>query len=98
MAELKAFKNTKGFIIKTPLYRLRSEFKILQKRLNFTEIRTIYYTRHSFASLMLQRGEEPMWVSKMLGHTNLNITLNHYAKYLPQSVENRAKFLQGVSL
>ena len=97
IGELQAFKNSKGFIIKSPLYRLRSEFKILQKRLNL-QLRTLYYTRHSFASLMLQRGEEPMWVSKMLGHTNLNITLNHYAKYLPQSVENRAKFLQGVSL
>ncbi len=35
-------------------------------------MRRLYDTRHSFASIMLSRGEEPMWVGcKMMGHKDL---------------------------
>ena len=53
----------------------------LLKSLNL-EKRSIYQTRHSFASNMLSNKEEPLWVSQMLGHKNLNITLEKYTKYL----------------
>ena len=55
-------------------------YKLLEK-LNL-EKRNIYQTRHSFASNMLSNKEEPLWVSQMLGHKNLNITLEKYTKYL----------------
>lgn len=55
--------------------------------------RPIYNTRHSFASLMLSKGENIMWVSWMLGHKSTQITLNFYSKYLP-SEQKRASFLQ----
>lgn len=58
----------------------------------------LYSTRHTFASIMLERGEEPLWVSWMLGHKNLNITLKVYAKYIPQQHKQRATFLEGVEL
>lgn len=57
--------------------------------------RVFYNTRHSFASVMLQQGEEPMWVMSMLGHKNLNITLEFYAKYLPNKKIARARFLEN---
>ncbi|WP_066155529.1 tyrosine-type recombinase/integrase [Aliarcobacter cryaerophilus] len=53
----------------------------LLKSLNL-EKRSIYQTRHTFASNMLSNKEEPLWVSQMLGHKNLNITLEKYTKYL----------------
>jgi len=40
--------------------------------------RTMYQTRHTFASLMLSHGEDPLWVARMLGHTGLDMIFRHY--------------------
>ena len=58
--------------------------------------RTMYQTRHSFASLMLSHGEDPLWVARMLGHTSLDMIFRHYGKF----IRNRARrdgsrFLKG---
>ena len=45
--------------------------------------RTMYQTRHTFASLALQSGEQLGWVSKQLGHTNDEMVIRHYAKFIP---------------
>jgi integrase len=60
--------------------------------------REMYTTRHSFASLMLSRGEDLLWVSKTLGHKNASITLGIYAKYVQDDSRKRAKFLDGFNL
>ncbi|AFI05613.1 site-specific integrase [Helicobacter cetorum] len=62
------------------------------------EKRKIYTTRHTFASLMLSQGEEAMWVSKMLGHKDLNTTYSIYSHYIPQQNRERAAFLRGAML
>lgn len=62
------------------------------------EKRSIYQTRHSFASNMLSNKEEPLWVSQMLGHKNLNITLEKYTKYLKvEKGERKTTFLDNVN-
>ena len=56
--------------------------------------RVLYQTRHTFASIMLQKGEELAWISKvMLGHSELATTLKFYAKYIPDDTKKRATFL-----
>ena len=60
------------------------------------DYRILYKTRHSFASIMLQRGEEIGWVSNMLGHANINITLTKYAQYMPRDNVKRAGFLNDL--
>ena len=60
------------------------------------EYRILYKTRHTFASVMLQRGEEIGWVSKMLGHANINMTLTKYAEFMPRKEINRAEFLNEI--
>ena len=62
------------------------------------EDRVFYNTRHSFASVMLSAGEEQMWVSKMLGHENLSITLKHYARFIEDANKQRAAFLKDFDL
>ena len=57
--------------------------------------RTLYNTRHTFASLMLTNNESIMWVSQMLGHKTANITFEKYARYIKEDKVNRAKFLQN---
>ncbi|HQT98602.1 MAG TPA: hypothetical protein PK416_12145, partial [Thermodesulfobacteriota bacterium] len=54
-------------------------------------------TRHTFASLMLSHGEDPLWVARMLGHTTLDMIFRHYGKF----IRNRARrdgtrFLSGM--
>ncbi|NHA95271.1 tyrosine-type recombinase/integrase [Helicobacter pylori] len=70
-------------------------FKNLLKALNLKD-RKLYTTRHTFASLMLSQGEEPMWVSKTLGHKDLNTTYKTYSHYIPKQEKERAKFLKEI--
>ena len=56
--------------------------------------RILYKTRHTFASIMIQNNEEIAWVSYMLGHANIQITLEKYARYIPSKKKKRAKFLK----
>ncbi len=70
-------------------------FKKLLKALNLKD-RKLYTTRHTFASLMLSQGEEAMWVSKTLGHKDLNTTYKTYSHYIPQQEKERAKFIKGI--
>ncbi len=39
-------------------------------------------TRHTFASLMLEQGEDPAWVSRMLGHTTMKMLYTRYGKFI----------------
>lgn len=56
------------------------------------ESRVLYQTRHSFATIMLTNGEEPLWISAMLGHSSLHTTFTYYVKYIPQK-KKRAGFV-----
>ncbi|ANT45444.1 integrase [Helicobacter phage Is3180G] len=69
-------------------------FRALLRALNLKD-RKLYTSRHTFASLMLSQGEEPMWVSKTLGHKDLNTTFKTYSHYIPKQEKERAKFLKG---
>ncbi|WP_163535023.1 site-specific integrase [Helicobacter suis] len=87
----------------TPIFGANPKLQVIMAKqwarlLESLEIQHIklYSTRHTFASIMLERGEEPLWVSSTLGHKNLQITYKVYAKYIPQHNKPRATFLQGV--
>ena len=43
--------------------------------------KTMYASRHSFISLMLNKGMDLMWVQMMAGHARATTTLTHYATY-----------------
>ena len=55
--------------------------------------RVLYNTRHTFASLMLLNGEDVLWVSKMLGHSNIATTMKYYIKFIEEKGQKRATFL-----
>ncbi len=40
--------------------------------------RSLYQTRHTFATLMLDAGELPGWVQSMMGHESLKMILENY--------------------
>ncbi len=44
--------------------------------------KTLYASRHSFISIMLNKGMDLMWVQKTAGHASATTTLSHYAMYI----------------
>ena len=58
--------------------------------------RKFYQTRHTFASIMLNQGEDIIWVSKiMLGHSEVATTYKFYAKYIQSTDKKQATFLDN---
>ncbi|GAA8107282.1 site-specific integrase [Helicobacter pylori] len=98
LKELKASEpaNKKMIFLSIPkrTQEFQKAFKALLKSLNLKD-RKLYTTRHTFASLMLSQGEEAMWVSKTLGHKDLNTTYRTYSHYIPKQDRERAKFLKA---
>jgi len=44
--------------------------------------RDLYQCRHTFASLMLQAGEDPAWVAQMMGHTTTKMLYERYDRFI----------------
>ena len=76
-------------------FTLQKEWKRLLNEVGL-EYRTLYHTRHTFASIMLSHNENLLWVSKrMLGHSNANMTLKIYAHYVETQGEQHGAFLKN---
>lgn len=56
--------------------------------------RSIKQTRHTFASQALSKGERELWVADQLGHADLSMLRDHYAKWMPEE-EGAAYKLRG---
>lgn len=72
---------------------LNLRFKLLLKKIGITQ-RNIYNTRHTFASQMLAKKIDLGWISKTMGHSNIQITLQKYAKFVPKNENEREAFLK----
>lgn len=51
--------------------------------------RVAYQTRHTFATLALMAGANPMWVSRQLGHSTMQMTLSRYSRWIDQADQRR---------
>jgi len=56
-----------------------------------------YQMRHTFATLAISAGENINWVSRMLGHKSLVMTLERYNRYVPNLTREDGKLLAGTS-
>lgn len=45
--------------------------------------RNPYQTRHTYASMMLSAGENPMWVAKQMGHKDWGMIRKRYGRWIP---------------
>lgn len=86
------FVNTRGIPFSDAGSIRKTYWNPLIKRLLLTA-RDQYQTRHTFATMMISRGEDILWVSSMLGHINASITLKFYAKHNKEQEVKRASFL-----
>ncbi|MGY0565348.1 MAG: tyrosine-type recombinase/integrase, partial [Paraglaciecola chathamensis] len=46
--------------------------------------RNPYQTRHTFASTLLSRGENPMWVATQMGHKDTSMIFRVYGRWINQ--------------
>ena len=58
--------------------------------------RPLYATRHTFASLSIAAGEDPLWVAKVMGHSRPDQLFLHYSSYLEGLKNDGEKFLEIV--
>lgn len=72
---------------------LNTKFKILLKNIGLKQ-RNLYNIRHTFASQMLAKKIDIGWISKTMGHENIQITLQEYTKYVPKNNDEREVFLK----
>lgn len=63
-----------------PFYSHDVIAKQFKKLLPKGDTRYLYQLRHSFATMMITKGEDILWVSQMLGHKSSDITLKTYAR------------------
>jgi len=61
------------------------------------KLRKLYNLRHTFASQMISKGIDITWVSNMLGHKNISITLKTYTKFIKEEKEERLNKLEEIS-
>ena len=62
-------------------------------------ISAIHDARHTFANLLLQRGEPVGYVKEQLGHSSIQITVDLYGHFIPganrQTVDRLSKAIEG---
>jgi integrase len=75
------FTGPEGGLLNVNALRDRSWYPTLTKA--GLSRRTMYQTRHTFASNALAAGEAPSWVAAMLGHASPEMLFRVYARYIP---------------
>lgn len=53
--------------------------------------RNPYQTRHTFATLNLMAGANPMWVARQMGHTTMKMLLEVYSRWIDQADKSRER-------
>lgn len=74
---------------------LARRFKKLLNALKIKD-RYLYNLRHTFASNMIGEGYNILWVSKMLGHKDISITLKVYSKFIKEDDNKRLENLSKI--
>jgi len=71
-------------------------WKITLKKAKLAD-RRMYETRHTFATLMLDAGELPGWVQRMMGHETLQMIHEKYYSYIKNYQRDDGKaFMENV--
>lgn len=72
--------NADGGLLDLTNMRVQVWFPTLQRA--DLKPRNLYQTRHTFASLMLQAGEDPAWIARMMGHTTTKMLFERYGRFI----------------
>lgn len=76
---------------------VRVHFRPILKRAG-VRYRYPYQMRHTFASIALSAGENVMWVSKQMGHSDWTITARIYSRWIPSVVPDAGAKMEAAWL
>lgn len=93
LKELKSLNDSEEFVINASRRKLRKHFTSALRRSGISK-RTVYNTRHTYASMMLSKGVNIAFISRQLGHSDVATTAKYYATY----VENKSQEEQILAL
>ncbi len=67
-----------------PVEPMPMNFHVWKQALKAAKLhaRSLYQTRHTYATLMLDAGEHPGWVQKQMGHETLQMIFDRYYSYI----------------
>lgn len=71
--------------------KLREQIWIKLFEKNDIPYRNLHQTRGTFISTLISNGEDINYVSKIAGHKNVGVTLEHYSEYIPKPNDNFGK-------
>lgn len=63
--------------------KIREQIWIKTLKLSNVEYRNLHQTRGTFISTLIGNGEDITYVSKIVGHENVKVTLEKYSEYIP---------------
>jgi integrase len=49
------------------------------------QFREMKQTRHTFATIAMSCGENPLWIAKVMGHRNTDMIIKVYSKYIEKA-------------
>jgi integrase len=80
----------------TPLdpANLRRRYKAALRRAGLPAVR-FHDLRHSYASVLVQQGAHPKFISEQLGHASVQITMDRYSHLLDQSYADESAKLEA---
>jgi len=58
--------------------------------------RNPYQTRHTYASMLLSAGEEPMWVAQQMGHKDWGMIRKRYGRWIPEIKQEAGSKIMAV--
>jgi integrase len=59
--------------------------------------RPLHSTRHTFATLLLQQGESPVYVKEQMGHSSITVTVDTYKHWIPSANREAGNRLPSLS-
>jgi len=93
-------KNVNGYVFLSKKWQPINKHldRIWRRALKSTGLRhrPSYQLRHTFASICLQEGVHPGWVSKVLGHSDQQTVFRHYARFINDAFKENERKLAGL--
>jgi len=84
------------FALRKRVEDLRRVMRRALRREEMPEHFTLHSFRHTFASLLLQRGWSPAYVQRQCGHSSIQVTVDTYGRWLPSGNLEAAEDLWSV--
>ena len=74
----------------------RNDYRDFRRLVAAAGLRPTHDLRHTAASLMLAQGVNPRVVMKILGHSQISVTMNTYSHVTPASSRDAVAWVEGL--